>query len=481
MKVSPFIFNIALGLVSTLSLSQAASTPVNAEHENHAECEHDHQAEEAQHNHEHKEGESCPGDHDHKNEAQSEGEHQHKEGETCTGDHEEKEEAPCTGDHDHAGESKSACSGGEGVVSVNIDDKARNSLDLKVEKVVARPGLASKSFYGQMEIPPHAVNTYALPTAGRVKLNVQSAQHVKKGDLLYTLDSPELLEMKGSADESKAALDRNKIELDTLINRQKQLEEIGTKNSELETNIKFKQAERPGLEAAAENASRKLAQALEGAELKNGTLYVKADKDGSIQSVDMTRGAWGDQGATVLVLTNKGQLEFKSTAYSADALDPAQARLVLDSPDGKESLILNGHLRISDQINKDNQTRNIYFVPANLPEGTFAGQVAKLELASSADQEDGYIPVPNSAVVKVGINDVVFIQDADHPNTFIMKKVSIMSPRQGMTPVKGLVEGQTIVTKGGYELKYAIPAQGGGEKKAAGHFHADGKFHEGEH
>ena len=53
--------------------------------------------------------------------------------------------------------------------------------------------------------------------------------------------------------------------------------------------------------------------------------------------------------------------------------------------------------------------------------------------------------------------------------------------RQGKTPVKGLMPGQTIVTKGGYELKYILPTGEAGSKKAAGHFHADGQFHEGEH
>ena len=48
-----------------------------------------------------------------------------------------------------------------------------------------------------------------------------------------------------------------------------------------------------------------------------------------------------------------------------------------------------------------------------------------------------------------------------------------------MTPVKGLIPGQKLVVKGGYELRYLLPADGSQQKKA-GHFHADGKFHEGE-
>ena len=92
---------------------------------------------------------------------------------------------------------------------------------------------------------------------------------------------------------------------------------------------------------------------------------------------------------------------------------------------------------------------------------------------------EGFIPVPNSAVVKVGVNDVVFIKAGN--DTFVMKKVETLPSRQGKTPVKGLMPGQTIVTKGGYELKYILPTGEAGSKKAAGHFHADYQFHEGEH
>ena len=131
------------------------------------------------------------------------------------------------------------------------------------------------------------------------------------------------------------------------------------------------------------------------------------------------------------------------------------------------------------QVDPATQSRALYFVPDRMPEGTHAGQLARLDLYSHDAATDGFIPVPNSAVVKVGVNDVVFIKAAD--DTFVMKKVETLPARQGKTPVKGLTPGQTIVTKGGYELKYILPTGDAGSEKAAGHFHADGQFHEGEH
>ena len=211
--------------------------------------------------------------------------------------------------------------------------------------------------------------------------------------------------------------------------------------------------------------------------LKNNLLHVYAAADGSVQSVNMTQGSWGEQGAPALVMTNKGELEFTTTIYGADPVHYAKAQLALTR--GKNTELLNGTLRVADQVDPSTQSRTLYFVPDRMPEGTHAGQLARLDLYSHDSATDGFIPVPNSAVVKVGVNDVVFIKAGD--DTFVMKKVETLPARQGKTPVKGLTPGQTIVTKGGYELKYILPTGDAGSKKAAGHFHADGQFHEGEH
>ena len=138
-------------------------------------------------------------------------------------------------------------------------------------------------------------------------------------------------------------------------------------------------------------------------------------------------------------MTNKGELEFATTIYGADPVHYAKAQLALTS--GKNTEVLDGTLRVADQVDPATQSRALYFVPDRMPEGTHAGQLARLDL----------------------------------------KKVETLPARQGKTPVKGLTPGQTIVTKGGYELKYILPTGDAGSKKAAGHFHADGQFHEGEH
>jgi hypothetical protein len=146
---------------------------------------------------------------------------------------------------------------------------------------------------------------------------------------------------------------------------------------------------------------------------------------------------------------------------------------------GNKTEFLNGTLRISPLVDTTTLSRTVYFTPDQLPQGAYDGQVATLELFSSEETEGGYLTIPDSAVVKVGIDQVVFLKVGK--NEFVMKKVQTLPSRFGRTPVKGLTPGEMIVTKGGYELKYILPEEKAGTKKTAGHFHADGQFHEGSH
>ena len=467
-------FSIILGIAPVFGLSPVLGAQETSAEHNHADgtpCTADHGHDE----HQHKEGETCTEGHDHK-------EHTHPDGTVCTGDHDHEghqhaEGKACTDDHDHDKPSAGGVGALEDMIPLHVDEKARHSLDMRFEKVTAVPHGAERTLHGQMVIPPHAVNTYALPAAGRVTFHVKSAQQVRKGQLLYTLASPDIVEMEGAAAQAKAELNRCIADLAALKERRQTLEKIGTKNSELNTTIRFKETEEESLKAALNASENKLKLATASGELKDNLLYVYAAADGSVQSVDMTQGAWGEQGAPALVMTNKGDLEFATTIYGTDPVHYAKAQLALTR--GKNTELLDGSLRVADQVDPATQSRALYFTPDRLPEGTHAGQLARLDLYSRDSATDGFIPVPNSAVVKVGVNDVVFIKTGE--DAFVMKKVQTLPARQGKTPVKGLIPGQTIVTKGGYELKYILPAEGSGSKKAAGHFHADGQFHEGEH
>jgi len=99
-------------------------------------------------------------------------------------------------------------------------------------------------------------------------------------------------------------------------------------------------------------------------------------------------------------------------------------------------------------------------------------------LSNSADSA---VAVPTTAIVQDGLEQAVFVRDAHDTNTFTRVVVTTGASDGAYTEVHALQAGAEVVVNGVYELKLAAPSQGKAAKRAAGHFHADGKFHEGSH
>ena len=458
-------------------------------HEHDEGCTHDHAAESAEHQHEH--GEGCTHDHAAEGEHQhehgegcthdhaAEGEHQHEHGEGCSHDHGHEHGDACSG-HDHGHEHGAGCTHdhSSGPVLVTADAHARHISAMKIEEVPAASQALTHSLYGHLFVPNHALETYSLPCGGRISLNVKSAQTVKKGDILYTLVSPEVSGLVADIKKQEAAITRCGEEIDSVSQRLARLKAAGTSNSDLEEQLNFKNAEKRQLERELEVNKTKLNILVMGAELKpeNGlpTLVVRATKDGIVRNVGITQGSWGEQGAAVVTMSNLAAMEIEGTLYGNNVPDFSAVRATRLS--GRDNKVLEGTWRMAEQVDEEKQTRAFYFTPAELPADARPGQLCRVDFYADGGEE-GYVTIPDSALVKVGIDDVVFLEVKE--GTFAMVKVKAGESRRGMTPVKGLIPGQRLVVKGGYELRYLLPADGSQQKKA-GHFHADGKFHEGE-
>ena len=408
--------------------------------------------------HEHDGHDHCHAHHDH-------ADHEHADHKHADHDHAEHAHTHTAQDHAHE------------VTLVQVDERARNILNMQIETIPDTTLALSHSLYGHLIAPEHALETYSLPCAGRIHLHVKSAQAVKKGDVLYTLISPAFSDQIAEEQSILANQDRCLREVEAVRDRISRLKEAGSRNSELEEQLSFKQAELEQLARALEIARTRLRTLAMGAEqtTEDGltVLVVRAHADGVVHNVGITQSSWGEQGAAVITMSSPGAMEIEGTLYAADLPQIADVRAFL--PLGRENVPLEGAWRLAEQVNATTQTRSLYFTPTHLPTEARAGQLCRLDIYG-APAEPGIVSVPDSAIVKVGTDDVVFVEI--HPGEYAMMKVHAGDSKRGMTPVAGLHAGQRIVVKGGYELKYSLPTQG--ETKKAGHFHADGKFHEGE-
>jgi len=408
------------------------------------------------------------GHEDHDHERHGEHEHDHDHNHDHDHEHESKD------DHDHgAGEAHDENS----PVIVQVDAHARDILDMRVETVPEAGRALVGSVFGYLSAPEHAVETYALPCEGRIRLHVKSAQSVQAGDILYTLQSPAIASALAENRKADSALARCRTEVTALQTRIDKLVAIDTRNSELESQLNFKQAELVQLQRDAEAAKAILHQLTYCGKLRVETgvplLDVYAEKAGTVRNVGVSQGSWGGQGAPVITMSNPAKLEIATSLYASALPAFSEIRATLDT--GKESVVLQGSWRLAEQVDTEKQTRALYFTPDTLPESARAGLLCRLDLYSDATGSDA-VSIPDSAIIKVGVDDVVFLELGE--GRYAMVKVRAGESRRGMTPVFGLYPGQKLVVHGGYALKYILPAQGA--QKKAGHFHADGKFHEGE-
>lgn len=128
-------------------------------------------------------------------------EDEHTHSASCSHVHVEEQPHVHLTDAPHAGHDDSAHPhdhepdlAGEQLIVVQADARSRHILNMQIEEVPEISLALTGSVYGYLNVPPHAVETYALPCAGRISLHVKSAQQVKQGDVLYTLQSPALTE-----------------------------------------------------------------------------------------------------------------------------------------------------------------------------------------------------------------------------------------------------------------------------------------------
>ncbi len=431
--------------------------------------------------------------HDHSHAANAHATHDH-----AAEGHNHAAEKPCNGhDHSHADDAHNAshpasvpCSGDDHnhetgmpeAIIVTADPHSRHLIALQVEVVPEPAGALSSSLYGTLTAPEHALHTYAMPVAGHITLHVKSAQQVQKGDILYSIESPSFTDQAAALREAEAALTRCEDEIATLTARIERLKAVSTRNSDLEDQLQFKQAEQRQLAHDLEMKKRRvrmLTRGAEYAETEDGLigLIIKATKAGTVRNVGVLQGSWCEQGAPIITISDPTELEIQASLYANDM--PDFNRVHAHLPQGSENLAIEGSWRLAEQVDPQKQTRELYFTPNELPKGARPGQLCRLDLYNDSAACGNTISVPDSAIVRVGMDDMVFVEL--EAGRYAALKVHADDSRRGMTPVSGLKPGQRIVVKGGYELKYLLPTKDGQQQKKAGHFHADGKFHEGEH
>lgn len=383
--------------------------------------------------HVHEKHDHAPG-HDHASEKPHGHDHVHADEESAGHGH-------ADGDgHDHGHDGKARQTGR----AVTASAHAQRLIGLQTRRAERRRVETTLPLVGRFELSPSARFVSASPIAGRVSLKVRPLADVAVGDVLFTVASPEL-----------AASAR---EIAVLERRLAAYRAAGAKNAALESELAMKRETRAALLGGA-------------AEETNGVLAVRALRAGRVDAVDLPDGAFADAGAAVLTLVDCAALRLKARVTPGEL-----ARLSDGLPVSVQGRA--GRLRIG--LADASGTESAAYVEFEKPNPAWRpGIRAVADCVTDASAKDAWC-VPSEAVVQVGVEPVVFARDAHDAGRFIAIDVETGLHGGGWTEIRNFSRDWDVVVRGQYELRLALAAQTDGGRKAAGHFHADGAFHEGE-
>lgn len=336
-------------------------------------------------------------------------------------------------DHAHAAEGR----------GVEVNDAAAEAIGLTVTRPTPRRLAATHGFYGRVVADPLAAREVALPLAGFVQCVVRPHDDVSAGAPLLRLVSPDAA--------AQAA------EIRTLAARLDAVMRAGAKNAAL----------------AAELAARRAAyaaatQGLTAVDAATGTFELAAPEAGRVTELLCATGGFAERGAAVLRLTARRPPVVLALVPVADARTWT---------DGLAAEV--GAARGTIRLDRTRTDGLVGVWVAGLADAPLAlGETVRVTLEASADA--AAVPcVPAAAVFRDGLEPAVFVRDAHDADRFVVKPVGLGASAGGWTAVTGLSDADEVVVQGVYELKQTLPALGG-EKKVAGHFHADGTFHAGD-
>lgn len=331
-----------------------------------------------------------------------------------------------------------------GVHELHISPRAQKTMGLKLVQIEKRSVESTLELPGTFVLAPDAFHAIPSTIAGRLSLKVKPLEHFEKDATLFTIESFEL-----------KALEE---ELKLLEARLEKYTSMNLKNAELSLELAKKKIEVERLSIG---------------------LEVKAPHDGIVESLEVSDGAYVEVGTKILNIMNPHHLQLKVFTCPSDI-----ARLECGMKAkcrGVEGTVLFG-------LDENSLTRALI----DFPEGGIEakpGERAEATIVTGKSAAEAFA-VPSKAIVLNGVEPIVFVKDEDEdPSladasavasaTFLAIPVTPMISGNGWTEITGIEDDDTlVVVEGAYELKLALEAQGG-KKEAAGHFHADGTFHEG--
>lgn len=321
---------------------------------------------------------------------------------------------------------------------VHVSVGAQKLVGIKTVRVSERRLESSVDLCGRFVPAPSARAVAVSPVVGTVALRVRAYQKVMRGDILFTVSSPDL--------RMRAA------EIAVLEKRLAGYAQSGAKNAALKAELDLRKAERIALVGKAAES--------------NGVIAVMSTIDGIVTRLAACEGSSVEKGGAVIELANPHDLCFRAKIPASD-----RARLRNGLPvriGGRKGTV---ELDVLDPS-------EVHVAFADPDPSWRAGDFARATCVTATAEKPSLV-VPSEAVVQIGVTPTVFVRAEGEDDHFIAFAVEVGRRADGWTEILNFPDDdEEVVVRGQYELKLALAAATGSGAKKSAHFHADGRVHE---
>lgn len=399
-------------------------------------------------------------------------------------EHDPAREASAQPDADgHAHQPGESCGSAESA-SVTIPPSAQKLINITFATAETRHVQTTRRFAGRFEMKPDARRIYSTLLEGTLELLVTPNQRVEKGTPLFRFQSPAWIRLQGELRTAEVTAQRLETETRLLRERVQRLKDANARNAELEMALPLKEADYEQAKVTRDHLRTQRTVIVSQMQEKDYALIVVAQESGIVDAVLATTGQCVQPGTEILSVARAAGLWFKAECVVSETLD-ITANLKgfvepLKTGTGTTKPRAAGTVTLAWSADTTQRMRDLFLTFDRVPEWAIPGLpgIMNVVLANSANSA---VAVPTAAIVQDGLEQAVFVRDDHDTNTFKRVVVTTGASDGAYTEVRALQAGTEVVVNGVYELKLAAPAQGKAAKRAAGHFHADGKFHEGSH
>jgi cobalt-zinc-cadmium efflux system membrane fusion protein len=336
---------------------------------------------------------------------------------------------------------------------VELTEEEKKAIDFETVEVTFNPLKAQLSAMGKVKAHQHrkAIVSYAFP-ARISEIHVRIGDWVKTGQELVTLQSEEVGNAKSDFYKSQADFELAKVNYE----RQKRLFDrgVGAQKDYLSAEAEYKVAE-ANLNAAEKKLhvlgfSEEQVKTISESHQINPIITLYSPIIGKIIANNAILGAMIDQGTEILTILDPSVLCIDADIYEKDIAKIKTGQNVEVSVPAYPGEKFIGHIKyISDVLNEDTRAITVRTEVENRDNRLKAGMFANINII--LNHESKTLVLPTEAILDEKDKKIAFVEKE---GKYILHFLQLGAYENGYVEIlKGVQEGDVVVTKGNYQLK----------------------------